>query len=105
EELGLGRGDIDELLPKFVVREPLDLPCHRLCRMFRFAVARAEHHDGRPPPPVEGILRHLLLLAAAPAKSAHALEALALVKTLLLADPHHRACIRPVGTADRKSVV
>ena len=62
EVLGLGDGHVDELLAELVVGDPLDLPCHRLLGVGRLGVVGAEHHQRRPPPAVEGVLGHRLLL-------------------------------------------
>ena len=99
EELRLRHSDVDELLAQLIVTEALDLPAHRLRRMLRVGVARAEHHDRRPPPAVQRILRHGALLRRAACQGQHDLEPLALMKTLFLADAHHGARIGPVRAA------
>src|SRR5207248_5940380 len=58
EELRLRDRDVDELLAQLVVAEALDLPAHRLRGVLRVGIARAEHHDRRPPPALERILGH-----------------------------------------------
>src|SRR5580692_2068545 len=105
EELRLRHGDVDELLAQLIVAEALDLPAHRLRGVPGVRIARAEHHDGRPPPAPQRILRHGALRRAAAAEREHDFEALALVETLLLADAHHGARIRPVGAAADRDLV
>src|SRR4029434_1411106 len=105
EEICLRHGDIDELLPQLIVGEALDLPAHRLRRVLRLRITRTEHHERWPPPATERVLRHAPLRLGTARERHHDLEALALVKALLLADAHHRARIRPVRTtADRNLV-
>ncbi len=105
EKLRLWSRDIDELLTQLIVGKALDLPAHRLRRMFGVAITRSKHHDGRPPPAIERILRHLLLLGRAARQRQHDLEPLALVKALFLADTYHRTRIRTVGTATNRNLI
>src|SRR6185312_11251521 len=65
EELRLGNGAVDELLPQLIVGEALDAPAHRLRRVHGAGIARPEHHDRRPPPALERILSHGALLRRA----------------------------------------
>ena len=95
--VGLGNRHVDELLAELVVGDPLDLPGHRLLGVGRVGVVGPEHHQRRPPPSVQGVLGHRLLLAALPCTSLISrLVALALVERLLLADPDHGPGIGPV---------
>ena len=109
--LCLRHGHVHELLPQLVVRVALDPPRHRLLGVGRVGVGRAEHHQRRPPEPVDGLLHHGALLVGAAHHRRQQLEALALVEGLLLADPDHRAAVRPVRrpaqrhlVADRRAV-
>ena len=105
EDLGLRHQHPDEPLAQLVVREALDLPRHRLRRVRRVVIGRAEHHERRPVPAVHGILSHLALRGRALHEGQQDLEALTLVERLLLADAHHRAAVRTVrGTAQRHLV-
>ena len=52
---------IHELLSQFIITSALDLPFHRLGRMRRLTIMGAKHHQGRPPPAVQRILRHSAL--------------------------------------------
>ena len=61
---------IDEFLPQPVIGEPLDAPAHRGVGVRAVAVRRAEHHQHRPPPAIERVLRHRLLLLRAVAERA-----------------------------------
>src|SRR5205814_7778494 len=99
EEFGLWNGLVDEALPQLVVREDLDPPPGRLRAVHALRIGRTEHHQRRPPPAVERVLRHRLLLGSAGAELHHDVEALALMKALFLADPDHRSRIRAEGTA------
>ncbi len=111
ECLGLRHAHVDELLPQLVVGVALDPPRHRLLGVGRVGVGRAEHHQRRPPEPVDRLLHHRALLVGAAHHRGEQLEALALVEGLLLADPDHRAAVgavrRPAQrhlVADRRSV-
>src|SRR6185369_15572654 len=90
EEVSLRHRDVDELLPKLVIGLALDPPAHRLRGVRAVGIGRTEHHQARPPPAVERVLRHALLLGRAVRKRDHDLVALALVKALFLADADHR---------------
>ena len=68
-------------------------------------VGRPEHHQRRPPPAVDGVLRHRLLRVGAVRERVQDLEALPLVERLLLADADHRAGVRPVGAAADRHLV
>ena len=68
-------------------------------------VGRTEHHQHRPPPAVQRILRHRLLLLGAAAQRHHDLKALALMEGFLLADADHRARIGTVGAAAQRDLV
>ncbi|MFK4569165.1 hypothetical protein ABIF94_000601 [Bradyrhizobium ottawaense] len=105
EILRLRHRGIDELLAQLVVGETLDLPLGRGVAMLARAIWRAEHHQHRPPPAVQRILRHRLLLVRAAAQRQHDLVALALMERLLLADPDHRARIGAVGAAAQRDLV
>jgi len=71
------------ILPQLVVREALDLPGHRLRRMLRLRVRRAEHHQRRPPPAVQRVLGHGFLPGAPLAQHPQDVEALPLVENFL----------------------
>src|SRR5579863_1012835 len=58
EKMRLRHGHVDELLAQLIVAEALDLPAHGLRGVLGIRIAGAEHHDGRPPPAVERLLRH-----------------------------------------------
>src|SRR6185437_3274989 len=96
EELRLRGCDINELLTQLVVGETFDLPAHRLRGVLGLRIVRAKHHDGRPPPAIECVLRHGALLRRTPRKRQHDLEALPLMETFFLADTDHRARIGTV---------
>ena len=68
-------------------------------------VGRTEHHQHRPPPAVQRVLRHRLLLVGAAAQHQHDLKTLALMEGFLLADADHRARIGTVGTAAQRDLV
>src|SRR5215469_17260824 len=80
EVVRLRHGDVDEFLAELVVAEALDLPAHRLGGVLRVRIARTEHHERRPPPAIERILRHGALLAAALREGHHDLEPRALME-------------------------
>ena len=105
EIVGLRHGLVDESLAQLVVGQDLDLPLRRLRAVHRVGVGRAEHHQRRPPPAVERVLRHRLLLGRAPAQLHHDVEALALVKALFLADADHRARVRAERAAAQRNLV
>ena len=71
----------------------------------RVVVGRAEHHQRRPPPAVHRVLGHRLLRRGAVRERVQDLVALPLVEGLLLADPDHRAGVRPVGAAAQRHLV
>src|SRR5438876_6960760 len=62
EIIRLRHGLIDEALPQLVVGQNLDLPLRRLRAVHGISVGRAEHHQRWPPPAVQRILSHRLLL-------------------------------------------
>ena len=101
----LRHGGVDEFLAQLVIGEALDLPLHRLVAMLAVRIVRAEHHQRRPPPAVQRVLRHRLLLGRAVGQRHHDLVALALVEALFLADADHGARIRPVGAAAERDLV
>ena len=105
EHLRLRHRHVHELLPQLVVGEALDPPRHRLRRVGRLIIGRPEHHQRRPPPPVDGVLRHRLLRVGAVRERVEDLEALPLVERLLLADPHHRPGVGAVGAAADRHLV
>src|SRR3546814_4505200 len=78
---------------------------HRLGGGGAVGVGRAEHHQRRPPPAIERILRHVPLLLCAGGEVHHDLVALALVEALLLADADHGAGIRTVAGALQRHLV
>src|SRR5690349_3283428 len=96
DRLGLRDREIDETLTKLVVALSLHAPSHQLVAVGGFAVVRAEHHERWPPPPIERVLRHAPLRRRSSRERHHDLVALPLVEVLFLADPHHRAGIRPI---------
>ena len=73
--------------------------------MLRVLIARSKHHQRRPPPAIQRILRHGFLRIRATAQLEHDLEALPLVKTLFLAHPNHRPRIRPVGATTQRNLI
>ncbi|MCY1509354.1 hypothetical protein D9M68_436930 [compost metagenome] len=100
EQFQLRNGLVDEALAQLVVALALDLPGHGLGAVGGVGVARAEHHQGRPPEAVDGVLDHVLLRLGAVAH--HGQEdfvALALVEGLFLADADHGAGVGAVGGA------
>ncbi len=105
QQLDLRHGGIDEFLAQIVVADPLDAPLHGLRRVNRGAVAGSEHHDHRPPPAIQGFLRHGLLLGSAAAQRQHDVEALTLMKRLFLADPDHRARVRSVRATAQRDLI
>ena len=64
KELRLRHGGIDEFLSQLVIGKALDLPFGRGVAVLAGLVGRAEHHQHRPPPAIERVLRHRLLLLA-----------------------------------------
>ena len=105
DELCLWHGEVNELLPQFIVGETLDVPSHGLGAVGAVVVRRPKHHDGWPPPTVEGILCHRLLLLSALCQGHHDLEPLALVKAFFLADTHHGAGIGTVTALAERYLV
>ena len=105
EKLRLRHGGIDEFLPQLVVGEALDLPFGRGVAVLAGLVGRAEHHQHRPPPAIQRVLRHRLLLFGAARQRQHDLKALALVEGFFLADADHRARIGTIGTAAQRDLV
>ena len=73
--------------------------------MRRVGVRGAEHHQRRPPPAVERVLRHALLRRRSLREAGHGLVALALVEALLLADADHRTRVGAVGAAAERDLV
>src|SRR5437016_5442568 len=84
EHVGLRSNHVDKALAQLVVREALDPPCHRLRGVRRLRVRRTEQHQRRPPPAVDRVLRHRVLLGRAVRQRVQALEALTLMERLLL---------------------
>src|SRR5438034_4567759 len=82
--LGLLDRLVDELLPQLVVTVELDFPAHRLGAVDGGLVGWTEHHDRWPPPAIQGVLRHRLLLWRAAGERHHVLVALTLVEAFLL---------------------
>ena len=105
QRLRLGHGDVDEFLAQRVIGEALDLPGHGLRRMGRIRVRRAEHHQRGRPPAVERVLHHALLRLRALHHLHQDLVTLALMEAFFLADAHHGAAVRPVGTALQRDLV
>ena len=105
QELRLRHGGIDEFLAQLVVGEALDLPFGRGVAVLAGLVGRTEHHQHRPPPAVQRVLRHRLLLLGAAAQRQHDFKALALMERLFLADADHRARIGTVGAAAQRDLV
>ncbi len=87
------------------LEKTLDPPRHRLRAVRRLRVGRAEHLDRRPPPAVDGVLRHRVLLGGAVRERVEQLESLPLVEGLLLADAHHRSRVRSVRAAAERDLV
>ena len=102
---GLRHQRVEEFLAQRVVAEPLDLPSRGLVAIGAVAVGWAEHHEARPVPAVERVLRHRLLRVRAVGESHHDLVALALVKALFLAHTDHRAGIGAVGATAERDLV
>ena len=69
EELRLRHGGVDEFLAQLVIGEALDLPLGRGVAVLARLVRRAEHHQHRPPPAIQRVLRHRLLILAAAARA------------------------------------
>ena len=66
--------------------------------MHAVLVRWSKHHKRRIPKTIEGILRHAFLVGCAFfGHLDHDVIALALVKALFFADPHHGAGIRAIG--------
>ena len=105
DELCLWHRQVDELLPQLIVGEPLDVPSHGLGAVGAVVVRRPKHHDGWPPPAVEGILGHRLLRFGALRQRHHDLESLALVKAFFLADAHHGAGIGAIAALAERHLV
>nr|GEU28106.1 putative aminotransferase [Tanacetum cinerariifolium] len=103
--LGLRHGLIDHALAQFVVGKQLDAPLRRLRAVHRFGVRWPEHHQRRPPPAVQRILRHRLLFRRAARQRQHDVVALARMERLFLAHPDHGARIRPVRAAAQRDLV
>ncbi|CPM42962.1 Uncharacterised protein [Bordetella pertussis] len=104
--LGLRHGLVDHFLAQFVVGEQLDLPLHRLRAVGRVGVGGAEHHQRRPPPAIERLLAHGLLLGrAVQAHLDQQIVALALVERLFLAHAHHGARVGAVRTSAQRDLV
>ena len=92
EQICLRNGGVDELLAEFVVGVALDP--HAIERaVLGESVGRAEHHDARPPPPIEGPLA-IAFCSGVPREGEHDLKALALMEAPL-ADPNHRPPVGP----------
>ena len=100
-----GTRHVDELLPQLVVGVALDPPRHRLRGVGRVGVGRAEHHQRRPPEPVDRLLHHRALLVGAAHHRHQQLEALPLVEGLLLADPDHRPAVGAVRRPAQRHLV
>src|SRR3974390_1710934 len=83
QELRLRHGGVDEFLAQFVVGEALDLPFGGGVAVLADLVGRAEHHQNRPPPAVQRILRHRPLLLRAARQRQHDLVALPMMKKFL----------------------
>src|SRR5687768_14337462 len=94
--LRLRHREIDEALAKLVVRLPLHAPANQLGCVWRIGVARAEHHERRPPPAVHCVLSHCFLRRRAARERGDDLVALLLVEILLLAVANNCAGIRTV---------
>ncbi|CAM2148529.1 hypothetical protein PT2222_200004 [Paraburkholderia tropica] len=105
EHFGLLDRGVDELLAQIVVRDALDAPFGRLVAVDRVGVARAEHHQHRPPPAVHGLLHEFALRLGALHHREQGVETLALMKRLFLADADHGARIRAVGAAAQRDLV
>src|SRR6516225_2363546 len=87
---------------QLVIGKALDLPFGRRVAVLARLVRRTEHHQDRPPPAIQSILRHRLLPFGAAAQRQHDFETLALVKGLFLADADHcpRRVRRSNGTTE-----
>src|SRR5580692_11500636 len=105
EPLGLRDRHVDEALAELVVGVPLDAPAHRLGRVGRIRVGRAEHHQRRPPGAVDRVLDHVALTLGAAHHRHQQLVALPLVERLLLADADHRPRVGAVGGAAERYLV
>ena len=91
KEFGLWNGLVYEFLPEFIIGFALDLPVHALSRIGGLLIRWAEHHQGWPPPAVERILSHFLLLLGSLAQGKHDLVSLTLMEAFLFAYPNHGA--------------
>ena len=96
QELRLRYGEIDELLPQLVVGKTLDFPALRVAGMGRIRIRGTKHHQRRPPPAIQRLLRHALLFCGALRQMQHQIVALALMETFFAAYAHHGARIRSV---------
>ena len=105
EQFSLRHGHVDKPLAELVVGKPLDVPFHALGRIGRLVVTRPKHHQGRPPPSVQGILGHGFLVVRSLRKAVHDLEPLSLVKAFFFADAHHRPGIRPIAALAQRHLV
>ena len=102
---GLGNRLIHKFLAQFIITVALDLPLHGLGGMGGIRVTGTEHHQRRPPPPVYRILRHRFLLHGSLTEHHQQFKALAHVKTLFLANPHHGPGIRAVRATAQGDLV
>src|SRR5690606_23657088 len=65
-----------------------------------------EHHERGPPPPIEGFLRHGLLLGRTlAAQMNEQVVALTLVEGLLLTDADHGPCVGTIRAAAQRNLV
>src|SRR3984957_6350033 len=105
KKLGLRHGLVNESLSQLVIGKELDLPPHRLVPVSRLPSRRPLHHQRRPPPAIQSILRHRLLFLRTSAQAQHNVESLTLMKALFFTDSNHRACIWPIGAAAQRNLV
>src|SRR5690606_20188080 len=96
DEFSLRDGLVDELLTQFIICLALELPLHRLLGVDRFGIGWAEHHQRWPPPAIECVLRHFLLLRRSLCKRHHDFKSLTLVETFFFTYADHRTRVRTV---------
>ncbi len=96
---------INELLAKLIVGAGLDAPAHQLRRVGRFAVTGAEHHQRRPPPAVDSVLRHLALHRRTLGIANDHLLPLLLVKAFLGTDAHHGPRVGAIGAVGQHRLI
>ena len=105
QHLGLRHGGVHELLAQVVVGDALDAPALALLAVRAVGIGRAEHREALPPPAVDGVLHHGLLLGRAAHHHQQRFISLALMEGLLLAHAHHRTRIRAIRAAAQRHLI